>query len=130
MYKTMYELLTGHAPLTALVPVERIYETGSVEDRPQTPFLVLAWQPSYQSSTRQPFQRQLEVHAHDERGSHALLRQVMAAVKTCLEGATQFQGSDGWITCCDFAGDGGELVDPETSTNLQFSSWRVVGRTT
>lgn len=126
----MYELLTGYAPLTALVPVDHIHETGSLEDHPELPFLVLAWQPSVQKASLRRFNRIFEVHAHDERGSHALLRQVMRAVADCLGGAAQYQGTDGWITQCDFIADGGELLDPETSTNLQFSTWEVVGRTT
>ena len=129
MYKTMYELLSSYAPLTDLVPVERIYETGSVEDSPEHPFVVLAWQPSFRGTPRQRFVRVFEVHAHDDRGSHARLREIMRAVRDRLESVTQYQGSDGWLTQCDFVGDGGELMDPETSTNLQFTSWQVVGRT-
>lgn len=130
MFKTMYELLATHAPLTALVPVERIYETGSLEDNPERPFLVLAWQPSVQSSVGARSARILEVHAHDNRGSQALLRAIMRVIKDRLEGVAQYQGTDGWVTQCDFVGDGGELMDPETSTNLQFTRWQVVGRTT
>ena len=128
MYKTMYELLTGYAPLTALVPVERIYETGSVEDHPEMPYVVLVWLPKVDKGRRN-YTNAFEVHAHDERGSHARLRSICQAVKDRLDGVAQYQGSDGYITQCDYVGDGGEIYDSEAKTNLQFTSWEVVGRT-
>lgn len=128
MYKTMYELLTGHAPLTALVPVGRFYEAGSTEDRPYRPYVVIGWLPMLRKASGR-FVRPCEVRVHDERGSYALIRDINEIVTALLGGVQQFQGSDGWLTQCSFTGDSGELVDQDTSTNLQFTSWEVVGRT-
>lgn len=125
----MYELLTTHTPLTALVAVEKFYEAGSATDRPIRPYLVLGWLPDLQKSSGR-YVRLFEVRAHDERGSYALLRQVQAVVKTLLEGVEQYQGSDGWISQCAYAGNSGEIVDSDSNTNLITASFEVVGRTT
>lgn len=128
MYKTMYELLTTHAPLTALVAVEKFYEAGSTADRPTRPYLVLGWLPDLQKPSGR-YVGLFEVRAHDERGSYALLRQIQYTVKGLLENAMQYQGSDGWITQCGYAGNSGEIVDSDSNTNLISASFEVVGRT-
>ena len=129
MYKTMYELLTGHTPLTDLVPAERFYEAGSTQDRPLRPYLVLGWLPDLQKSSGR-YVKLCEVRLHDERGSYALLRKIGFVINDLMVGVAQYQGSDGWLTECSYAGNSGEIVDPDSNTNLITTSWEVVGRTT
>jgi hypothetical protein len=129
MYKTMYELLTGHAPLTDIVPVERFYEAGSTTDRPYSPYVVLGWLPDLQKASGR-YVKLFELRVHDERGSYARSRQILAVARDLMESVLQYEGSDGWLTECSYAGDGGELVDPDTNTNLMTASFEVVGRTT
>lgn len=128
MYKTMYELLAAHAPLTALVPVDHFYEAGSTQDRPRKPFLVIGWLPDLLKASGR-YARVCEVRVHDERGSYARIRSVNAVVTALMESVAQYQGSDGWLTACSYSGNSGELVDPDSNTNLMTTSWQVVGRT-
>jgi hypothetical protein len=128
MYKTMYELLAGHTPLTTLIPVDHMYGAGSTKDRPLRPYLVMGWLPDLQKSSGR-YVKVYEVRVHDERGSYDRIRQVNRIVSALLLGVAQFQGSDGWLTECAYAGDSGELVDPDSNTNLMSTSWEVVGRT-
>jgi hypothetical protein len=129
MYKAMYELLTSHAPLTDIVPVPAFYEAGSVEDRPDKPYVVLGWLPDLVKASGR-YASLFELRIHDERGSYARVRQILAVVRAHMEDVTQYQGSDGWLTECSYAGNSGELVDPDSNTNLMTASWEVVGRTT
>jgi hypothetical protein len=129
MYKAMYELLTTHAPLTALVPVEAFYEAGSTTDRPGRPYVVLGWLPQLQKASGR-YASLFELRAHDERGSYTRLRQIHAVARDLMESVLQYQGSDGWLTECSYAGNSGEIVDPDSNTNLITASFEVVGRTT
>jgi hypothetical protein len=129
MYKAMYELLIGHTPLTALVPVGNFYEAGSTKDRPHRPYIVIGWLPQLRKASGR-YASVCEVRVHDERGSYARIRQVNNIVRALLLGVEQFQGSDGWLTQCSYAGDSGELVDTDANTNLHITSWEIVGRNT
>lgn len=128
MYKAMYELLTTHAPLTDIVPAASFYEAGSTVDRPYTPYAVLGWLPELQKPSGR-YVGLFEFRAHDERGSYARLRQIHAVVRDLLDNVMQYQGSDGWLTECSYAGNSGEIVDPDANTNLITASFEVVGRT-
>lgn len=125
MYKAMYELLTGHAPLMALVP--SVYEAGSTEDRPTRPYIVIGWLPALRKASGR-YVNLCEVRVHDDRGSYALIRQVNGIVRALLGGVVQYQGSDGWLAQCSYSGDSGELVDADAGTNLMTTTWEVVGR--
>lgn len=127
MYKAMYEILSTHAPLLALVSADHMYEAGSTEDRPIRPYLVIGWLPQLLKPGRK-YTSPCEVRVHDERGSYARLRDVNDVVRTLLKGVEQYHGSDGWLVQCDYAGDSGELTDPDSGTNLMYTSWEVVGR--
>lgn len=127
MYKAMYELLTTHAPLTALVPAEAFFEAGSTRDRPTRPYIVIGWLPALAKAGGR-FVNICEVRVHDERGSYARIRQINGVVRALLNGVEQYQGSDGWLTQCSYSGDSGEQVDQDSNTNLQATTWAVVGR--
>lgn len=129
MYKAMYELLTGNAGVIALVPVQHFYESGSTEDRPLRPYIVIRWLPQLLKPSGN-YTNPCEVRVHDEPGSYARIRDVQDAVRKCLKAVAQYHGSDGWLVQCDYAGDSGELTDPDSATNLQYTSWEVVGRRT
>jgi hypothetical protein len=127
MYKAMYELLTGHAPLTDLVPAEHFYEAGSTQDRPYRPYVVIGWLPALAKAGGR-YVNICEVRVHDERGSYARIRQVNGVVRALLNSVVQYQGSDGWLAVCSYSGDSGEQVDQDSNTGLQATTWEVVGR--
>lgn len=127
MYQAMYELLTGYSPLTAIVPTVNFYESGSTKDRPVRPYIVIGWLPQLRKASGR-YASICEVRVHDEPGSYARIRQINGLVRALLNGVEQYQGSDGWLTQCSYNGDSGELVDTDAGTNLQFTSWEVVGR--
>lgn len=127
MQKAMYERLTTYAPLTALVAVQHFYAAGSTKDRPVRPYIVIGWLPELLKPGRGRTYP-CEVRVHDERGSYERIRRINDVVREVLGALEQYHGSDGWLVQCDYAGDSGELVDPDTGTNLMYTSWAVVGR--
>lgn len=126
MIKALYERLTTHAPLTALVPVSNFYESGAADDRPVRPYLVPIWLPELRKGRKYVYP--CEIRVHDERGSYARIRQINQVVRDLLVSVEQYHGTDGWLVQCDYAGCSGDLVDPESGTNFQYTSWEIVGR--
>lgn len=125
MRETVYGFLTGHAPLTAIVPVGWWYQSGAVVDKPQKPFVVLRWLAPVALATS--FGHQLRIDVHDNRGSYQRIDQFRRLVTPLLSGTTQLEGSDGRVTEFSYLGHGGDQEDPDYGTNYGFTSWQVIG---
>jgi hypothetical protein len=132
MKKTVQGLLTGSPALVAIVPAARWFRAGNVVDVPVRPFVVLRWlSPVRLGSGRDA--RQLRIDVHDERGSYTKIQALIGSrdlgtgVYGVLAPLTDYVGSDGRITQCDFLGTGGDLEDDVYKTNYSYSSWQLIG---
>lgn len=119
---TIWQLLTTDPAITALVPAERWFQRGSVVDTPITPYGVLA-----DLGTDTDPTRQLYVAVHDERGSYVAIEGVLRLVRTRLEAAEQYGGSDGRLVSAKHLTTSEDVVDDATNTNVKSSIYRYLG---
>jgi hypothetical protein len=135
MRKTIYTALTSASGLTAIVPAARWYEAGAVLDIPKRPFVVLRWIAPVPSSSGR-WLNQLRVDVHDQRGDYTRIEALLGnpysggGIYALLSGLTDYVGSDGRITQCDYLNHSGDQEDEDYKTNYKFSSWQVIGVTT
>lgn len=124
--KTVWELLTTDAAITAVVPVERWYERSATQDTPQCPYAVLA-DLGTDPRAGGKFARLLGVYVHDERGNYGRIDTVLRLVRARLEAAEQYVGTDGRLVSAGFQSTSDDGFDDATATNTKNSVFRVVG---
>lgn len=133
MRNTVHQLLTAQAGLVAVVPSDRWYQAGAVVDVPPRPFVVLRWLAPVGGNASGRFMRQLRLEIHDERGSYARCQAFLGGpdknngVYAVLSPLLNYVGVDGRITQADYLGHSGDQEDQTYNTNMQFSSWRMIG---
>lgn len=133
MRKTVHQLLTAQAGLVAVVPADRWYQAGAVLDTPVKPFVVLRWLAPVQASVTTRYMRQLRVEFHDKRGSYVQSDAFLGCpdknngVYAVLSPLVHFTGVDGRIAEATYLGHSGDQEDETYNTNMQFSSWRMIG---
>lgn len=136
MRATIFQLLTGSAPLTALIPTERWFHAGSVVDVPVKPFAILRWIAPVTGAAKQSYAHQLRVEIYDNRGSYQTIDKILGGphrsggVFPLLNGIQDLVGPDGRISQADYLGDSGDDVDVDYKANFKFSSWQIIGRVT
>jgi len=123
----MHNLLIAQSSLTAIVPAARFYQAGAVVDNPPKPFVVERWLAPVPGAAKQSYLYQLRVDVHDVRGSYSRIDQFIKALYPVLYAVSNFTGSDGRLSQCDFVGTGGDQEDATYGTNFSFSSWQVIG---
>lgn len=123
------ELILTTPGLLAVVPAARVLDIGSAIDKPEPPYIVLAWQPQLATASGR-YKTPVNINVHDVRGSYVQILDIRKIIDAHLTEAAQFAGSDGVITQADYSGDGGDQFDPDTATNVQWSTWILVGRST
>lgn len=136
MRKTIHQLLTSDAALTALIPTLRWFQHGAVEDVPKKPFAVLQWLSPVSGDARGTFAHQLQVRVYGERGSYLPIDKILGGphrsggVYPILAGVMDLVGIDGRVVQCDYLGTSGDDVDVDYKANMKYSSWQIIGRTT
>jgi hypothetical protein len=123
---TLYELLTTDATLTAVVPAERWYERSATTDTPPTPYAVLA-DLGTDARAAGKFARLYGVYVHDDRGSYTRIDNALSLVRSRLESAAQYLGSDGRLVSATLQSTSDDSFDDATATNTKNSVFRVVG---
>lgn len=134
MRGTIHQLLIGTAALTAVIPTERWYQQGAVQDNPQLPFAILKWLSPVRSNSGADM-HQLQVVIYDRHGSYKRIDDLLGApykagtsVYTVLSGVAGLTGIDGYIAQADYLGHSGDDVDVDFKANVKFSSWQIAGR--
>lgn len=136
MKATIHQLITGSAPLTALIPTERWYTAGSVVDVPIKPFAILRWITPVAGAAKQTYAHQLRVEVYDNRGSYQEIGRILGGphrsggVFPLLAGISDLVGPDGRVTMADYLGESGDDVNVDYKANMRYSSWQIIGRTT
>jgi hypothetical protein len=130
----VHQLLVGVPQLTAVIPTERWFQLGSVEDVPRLPFAILKWLSPVRSNSGADM-HQLQVAIYDKRGSYKKIDDLLGApykagvsVFTVLSGAMAITGADGYLAQADYLGHSGDNVDVDYKANMKFSSWQIAGR--
>lgn len=134
MRATIHQLLIGVPQLTAVIPTERWFQYGSVEDVPKKPFAILQWLSPVRSNSGSDM-HQLQVRIYDQHGSYKRIDDLLGdqtksgiTVYSTLAGVTGLTGADGYIAQADYLGHSGDDVDVDYKANLKFSSWQIAGR--
>lgn len=134
MRATIHQLLTGTGALTAVIPPERWFQQGAVEDVPRKPFAILRWLSPVRSNSGADL-HQLQVAVYDQRGSYKQIDDLLGApyksgitVYSVLSEVMDYLGPDGRISQADYLGHSGDDVDIDYKANMKFSSWQIAGR--
>lgn len=113
------------APLvTDLVPAARIFAAGSLDENvPERPFIIV----KEGTNLRGPFpgvaSKQPSIWAHDDPGSYLLVDEILAAIRTTLEGPMEGFGVE-----CRWLSDSMELADEGYKTITRNSNYSLHGR--
>jgi hypothetical protein len=134
MRATIHQLLVGVPQLTAVIPPERWFQQGSVEDVPKLPFAVLKWLSPVRSDSGADL-HQLQVVIYDKHGSYKRIDDLLGApykagtsIYTVLSGVMGLTGTDGYVAQADYLGHSGDDVDVDYKAGMKFSSWQIAGR--
>lgn len=134
MRATIHQLLTGVPQLTAVIPTERWFQFGSVQDNPKLPFAILQWLSPVRSNSGSDM-HQLQVRIYDKHGSYTLIDDLLGdrykagiTVYSTLAGIAGLTGPDGYVAQADYLGHSGDDVDVDYKAGVKFSSWQIAGR--
>lgn len=134
MRATIHQLLVGTGALTAVIPTERWYQFGAVEDNPKLPFAILKWLSPVRSNSGSDM-HQLQVVIYDKHGSYKRIDDLLGdryksgvTVYSTLAGIAGLTGTDGYVAQADYLGHSGDDVDVDYKANKKFSSWQIAGR--
>lgn len=134
MRATIHQLLVGVPQLTAVIPTERWFQFGSVEDVPKLPFAILKWLSPVRSNSGSDM-HQLQVVIYDKHGSYKRIDDLLGdkyktgvTVYSVLAGVAGLTGVDGYVAQADYLGHSGDDVDVDYKANKKFSSWQIAGR--
>jgi hypothetical protein len=136
MRKTVRNLIVADASLTAVIPPERWYQLGAVVDVPEKPYAVLQWITPVAGDARGTFAHQFQVRIYDKRGSYERIDALLGGpyrtggVYAVLAGILDVTGVDGRVVQADYLGTSGDDVDIDSKSNVKYSSWQIIGRTT
>lgn len=125
----IYERLAASAPLLAVVPVERIFSSGSLEGQvAEKPFVMIRTGPESADLEEdgQPIatSTQATVWVHDNPGSYVRIDNALLIVRSSLIAPiTAGQG-----VACLWQGNSGEFSDNTLGTITSNASFRLVGR--
>jgi hypothetical protein len=127
MRSLIHNALTNEAELTALVPAERWVARSALDDRPETPFVVLAMgavTPALASVRRGG----LSVWVHDDRGSYVRIDSILDIVEKRLLSYVHRTFGDAELMVVEFEGRSDDLEDDGLRTATRNSSFRIVGK--
>jgi hypothetical protein len=134
MRATVHQLLVGTAALTAVIPTERWFQFGAVEDNPKLPFAILKWLSPVRSNSGSDM-HQLQVVIYDKHGSYKRIDDLLGdkyktgiTVYSVLAGVAGLSGVDGYVAQADYLGHSGDDVDVDYKASKKFSSWQIAGR--
>jgi hypothetical protein len=120
----VWEKLRADAGLTAIVPVDSVFASGSMEEVPaDKPFIVLRFDPAT-PAIKPAMIQDFSVWVHDDPGSYARIDQVLGIIRTMLPGPVP---DDGGILI-EWQGDSPELADDIRETIVRNASFRLAGR--
>lgn len=127
MRELVYGLTARDPDLNLLIPEDRWYSAGAVEDTPSRPFAVMR----YGVRTRgmgDVLRIPLTFWVHQERGSFDTVDAVIQRIKVVLgQSSGTVQGSTVLVSA-DWSGDGEDLQDPAYRTNVRTSGWTLIGK--
>jgi hypothetical protein len=126
MREAIHHVLTTDATLLGLLPAERWFARGAVEDSPKNPFAVLAWQGTVRTG-RANHTGRLQLWVYQPRGSYDLIDSVLSRATEVLEELADFRRGGQHIAQVDFESDSVDLYDDMYRCNTRNAGYRVVG---
>lgn len=119
----IHQTLIGAVPVTTLVPAARIFGSGSVQGVPKDkPFIILTFGARV-APIPTAHRQTVTVWVHDEPGDYLRIDQILAEIRSVLEGQVSSAGAIG----CRWSGDSTDLADDAYGTITRNSSYDLVG---
>lgn len=119
-----YQKLINDGPVTAIVPEDSIFGSGSLDSSPKDrPFIVLKLGVSVRGPYPGALITELQVWAHDEPGDYLRIQSILEACQTALVGQVAEVGA----TSCRWSSDSQDLNDDGFGTIVRFSSYTLIG---
>lgn len=114
-----------YAPLTALVPEERQYESSAAPSSPSAPYLVHTYQETVPSSTPMK-QVRVQVWVHDVPGTYKGINDILDQVRPAIMAAIG-PTDTGWLSEIKWEGDSPDLYDDTTQTIVRYGTYLLTG---
>lgn len=113
------------------VPAERIMQAGSVDDKPQTPFIVFRLSGDFPTVTRRSSARRLsaEIWVHDSPGDYSQIDGILKRIEQTFDGVIHASAAEGEsISTADWESRSPDLNDDGFGTICKMTNYSLIGR--
>lgn len=113
------------------VPVERIFQAGSVDEKPQTPFIVYRLSGDFPGVTRRSKTRRTsaEIWVHDKPGDYSGIDGILKQIEDTFDSVVHASAAEGEsIGSADFESRSPDLNDDGFNTICKMTNYSLIGR--
>lgn len=113
------------------VPLERIFQAGSVDTKPQTPFIVYRFAGNFPGVTRRSRGRaaSVEIWVHDKPGDYGQIEGILKQIEATFDSVVHASAAEGEsIAAADFESRSPDLNDDGFDTICKMTNYSIIGR--
>lgn len=113
------------------VPPDRVFQTGSVDTNPVTPFIVYRQSGHFPGVTKRSKVRQqsLEIWVHDEPGDYSRIDGILNRIEQTFDAVVHASAAEGEsIGSADFESRSPDLDDDGFGTICKMTNYTITGR--
>lgn len=113
------------------VPIERIFQIGSVEKKPETLFIVYRLSGDFPTVTRRSPARRvsLEIWVHDQPGDYSRIDGILKQIEATFDAVVHASAAEGeWVSTADFESRSPDLNDDGFGTICKMTNYSLIGR--
>lgn len=113
------------------VPIERIFQAGSVDEKPQTPFIIYRMSGDFPTVTRRSKARRTscEIWVHDKPGDYSGIDGILKQIEATFDSVVHASAAEGeGISTADFESRSPDLNDDGFGTICKMTNYSLIGR--
>lgn len=113
------------------VPIERIFQAGSVDEKPETPFIVYRFAGNFPSVTRRSSARRTscEIWVHDKPGDYSVIEGILNKIESTFDAVVHASAVGGEsVSTADFESRSPDLNDDGFGTICKMTNYSLIGR--